>query len=83
MTMMIMVRLKQWSNDGGMTNKGGYNVGIIDGQDRAAMLITIAVKMDVINILREGVKKSFFGTLSQTSDPTRPPQTFGTPLSEK
>ena len=58
--MMIMVRLEQWSNDGGMTNKGGYNVGIIDGQDRAAMLITIAVKMDVINILREGVKKSFF-----------------------
>ena len=34
--------------------------------------------------LREGPKKIvFFGTLSQTSDPTHPPRTFGTPLSEK
>ena len=35
--------------------------------------------------VREGVKKKtfFFGTLSQTSDPTHPPRTFGTPLSEK
>ena len=34
--------------------------------------------------LREGPKKIvFFGTLSQTSDPTHPPCTFGTPLSEK
>ena len=34
--------------------------------------------------LREGVKKKhLFGTLSQTSDPTHPPRTFGTPLSEK
>ena len=32
----------------------------------------------------EGVKKNrFFGTLSQTSDPTHPPRTFRTPLSEK
>ena len=29
-------------------------------------------------------KKTYlFGTLSQTSDPTHPPRTFGTPLSEK
>ena len=28
-------------------------------------------------------KKRFFGTCSQTSDPTHPPRTFGTPLSEK
>ena len=28
-------------------------------------------------------KKRFFGTLSQTSDPTHPPRTFETPLSEK
>ena len=35
--------------------------------------------------LREGVKKNpdLFGTLSQTSDPTHPPRTFRTPLSEK
>ena len=33
--------------------------------------------------IREGVKKNvFFGTLSQTSDPTHPPRTFRTPLSE-
>ena len=54
MTMMITVRLKQWSNDGGMTNKGGYNVGIIDGQDRAAMLITIAVKMEWMLLISFG-----------------------------
>ena len=35
-------------------------------------------------VIREGVKKTvFFGTLSQTSDPTHPPRSFGTPLSEK
>ena len=28
-------------------------------------------------------KKRFFGTLSQTLDPTHPTRTFGTPLSEK
>ena len=28
-------------------------------------------------------KPYLFGTLSQTSDPTHPPRTFGTPLSEK
>ena len=37
-----------------------------------------------VKTIREGVKKTdFFGTLSQTSDPTHPPRTFGTPLSEK
>ena len=31
--------------------------------------------------LKEGIKKTFFfGTLSQTSDPTHPPPRFGTPL---
>ena len=35
-------------------------------------------------LIREGVKKHlFFGTLSQTSDPTHPLRTFGTPLSER
>ena len=35
--------------------------------------------------IREGVKKKpdLFGTLPQSSDPTHPPRTFGTPLSEK
>ena len=35
--------------------------------------------------IKEGVKKKtyLFGTLSRTSDPTHPPRTFGTPLSEK
>ena len=38
----------------------------------------------LIQYIREGVKKNiFFGTLSQTSDSTHPPRTFGTTLSEK
>ena len=34
-------------------------------------------------LIREGVKKPFFGTLPQTSEPTHPQRTFGTPLSER
>ena len=45
----------------------------------------VRVEWDVTqDVLGKVSKKTFFfGTLSQTWDPTHPPRTFGTPLSEK
>ena len=57
-------------------------------KELAARLIAFGIFRELANLiifLREGVKKKtyLFGTLSQTSDPTQPPRTIGTPLSEK
>ena len=62
----------------------GHRVGV-EVQGELQSVPPSLLRFDFPLCLREGVKKNrfFFGTLSQTSDPTHPPRTFGTPLGEK
>ena len=66
----------------------GFTVTVDVRADVTWLVCSIRIGPDVgfsAITVREGVKKKtyLFGTLSQTSDPTHPPRTFGTPLSEK